>query len=302
MSTTSVAFFSDGACISGLLTLPARTPAAGVVLAHGYCNDKHEFGGFDAAAAVLAEAGYAVLRFDFRGCGESDGIPGRMLVSSEWPADLRSAITYLRSRAEVDAERIGVVGQSMGGGMVALAAAIDPRIRCAVSWAGVSNGERWQRDLWMTRHGEQGWRAFLAQIEADRVRRVATGASECRSLAETLAQNTEETAFLDEMTGRFPAFRNVITLESADSTLAFRPVDALAHCLCPILFIHGTADALVPADHAVAMRQQAGALADLALIEGAGHDLPIGDYKSEVHALTLAWLARHLAAGKGALS
>jgi len=296
MKTTEVNFFSEGDRIAGLLSLPATPrPAPGVVLAHGYSNDKHEFGGFDTADDVLTAAGYAVLRFDFRGCGESAGIPGRMLVSTQWPSDLRSAISYLRTRPEVDPTRIGLVGNSMGGGMVTLIASTDPRVRCAVSWAGVSDGERWQREIWTAHYGEQGWRAFLAQIEADRARRVLTGNSERRSLAETLAQNAEETAFLDEMAARFPAYRNEIELESADNTLAFRPVDALTHCQCPILFVHGTEDLLVLPDHALAMHKQAGAQSELALFEGAGHDLAFGPYQGEVRSLTLAWLARHLA-------
>ena len=144
-------------------------------------------------------------------------------------------------------------------------------------------------------YGEQGWRAFLAQLEADRARRVLTGNSERRSLAETLAQNAEETAFLDEMAARFPAYRNEIELESADNTLAFRPVDALTHCQCPILFIHGTEDRLVLPDHTLAMHKQAGTQSELTQFEGAGHDLAFGPYQDEVRSLTLAWLARHLA-------
>jgi dipeptidyl aminopeptidase/acylaminoacyl peptidase len=125
----SVRFGSDGATLAGLLSLPQRLPAAGIVLAHGYSNDKREFGGFDEAASVFAEAGYGVLRFDFRGCGESDGVPGVMRVATEWTADIRAAVSYLLTRPEIDADRVAVVGQSMGGGMAAYAAAMDARWR-----------------------------------------------------------------------------------------------------------------------------------------------------------------------------
>jgi hypothetical protein len=293
--TESVRFCSDGATLAGLLDLPAQRPAPGIVLAHGYSNDKREFGGFDEAASLLAEAGHAVLRFDFRGCGESDGLPGVMRVATEWTADIRAAVSYLLTRPEIDVDRVAVIGQSMGGGMAAYAASMDERLRCAVAWAGVSDGERWQRDLWTARRGEAGWRAFRARLEHDRAERARTGISTRASLADTLAQDEEEAAYLAEMASRFSLFRNEIALESADSALMFRPVDALRHCLCPILFIHGAADALVPLSHSEDMATIAGAKGRLAVISDAGHDLPIGPYKNETFALTLQWLAKRLA-------
>jgi dipeptidyl aminopeptidase/acylaminoacyl peptidase len=290
-----VRFYSDGATLAGLLNLPARLPAPGVVLSHGYSNDKREFGGFDDAAEVFANAGAVVLRFDFRGCGESEGIPGVMRVATEWTADIRAAVSYLLTRPEVDPDRIAVIGQSMGGGMAACAAAMDDRLRCAVAWAGVSDGERWQRDLWTARRGKDGWQGFRARIAQDRAARVESGVSERCLLAETLAQNEDEAAYLAEMAARFPLFRNDIALESADSALAFRPVDALRHCLCPILFIHGAADALVPLNHSEDMVAAAGDKGRLEVIPDAGHDLPIGPYKGETFALTVRWLEKHLA-------
>jgi dipeptidyl aminopeptidase/acylaminoacyl peptidase len=164
-----------------------------------------------------------------------------------------------------------------------------------VAWAGVSDGERWQRELWTARRGEAGWREFKSRIERDRAARGATGVSERCLLAETLAQNEEEAEYLAEMARKFPLFRNEIALESADSALAFHPVDALRHCLCPTLFIHGTADALVPLDHSEDMAAAAGVKGRLAVISDAGHDLPIGPYKNETFALTLQWLEKHLA-------
>ncbi len=265
--TESVRFCSDGATLAGLLDLPAQRPAPGIVLAHGYSNDKREFGGFDEAASLLAEAGHAVLRFDFRGCGESDGLPGVMRVATEWTADIRAAVSYLLTRPEIDVDRVAVIGQSMGGGMAA----------------------------WTARRGEAGWRAFRARLEHDRAERARTGISTRASLADTLAQDEEEAAYLAEMASRFSLFRNEIALESADSALMFRPVDALRHCLCPILFIHGAADALVPLSHSEDMATIAGAKGRLAVISDAGHDLPIGPYKSETFALTLQWLAKRLA-------
>jgi len=62
----------------------------------------------------LTESGYAVLAFDYRGFGESEGERGR-LVPAEQMTDIRNAVTYMQTLGEVDPERIGLWGTSFGG-------------------------------------------------------------------------------------------------------------------------------------------------------------------------------------------
>lgn len=73
----------------------------------------HGFGGSRAGAGhpelarALVEAGDVVLRFDFRGCGESDGEPGRVLPEEEIQIhDLRAAVDFLQAQPGVDARRL----------------------------------------------------------------------------------------------------------------------------------------------------------------------------------------------------
>lgn len=79
----------------------------------------------------LYEGGYNIFVFDHRGHGQS---PGR--VTTLGPREVRDfvgAVRYLGSRADVDAERVGAFGISMGAGVVLAAAAEEPAIKAVVA-------------------------------------------------------------------------------------------------------------------------------------------------------------------------
>lgn len=90
----------------------SRVPA--VLFLHGFTGDRngpHRL--FVDAARRLSRRGLAVLRLDFRGCGESDGDFLAVSISS-MVADARAALAQLRSHPRVDAERLAVAGFSLG--------------------------------------------------------------------------------------------------------------------------------------------------------------------------------------------
>lgn len=296
MRVERISFFSSGVRLAGQLTVPddamGQWPA--VILAHGYANYKGEFGGFDELTGVLGRAGYLVLQFDFRGCGESDAPLGKMLCATEWPIDLMSAVSYVQSRLDVDTRRVGLVGQSMGGGVVAYVSALDDRVACAVSLAGVSDGSRWLQEMWTQRRGPSGWSAFMIALQNDRRERVLSGHSRYTPIPELLALDEQETATWLEMRARYPLFLYEAPWESIDNVMGFKPVTVAHHIHCPIRFLHGSADRLVACDHSVAMHDRAGSLTDLQLMDGADHALPVGPYKERVQALTIDWLDRYL--------
>jgi pimeloyl-ACP methyl ester carboxylesterase len=77
----------------------------------------------------LRAAGFAVLAFDFRGHGQSDGAPDPPKASD----DLRTALAFLASQAQVDGERIALVGASMGGMASVIVGAEEPGVRTVVA-------------------------------------------------------------------------------------------------------------------------------------------------------------------------
>jgi hypothetical protein len=82
-------------------------------------------------ARMLARHGYGVLLFDRRGEGESDGEPNSWGWGGD--ADVKAAIAYLQGRPDVDDDRIGGIGLSVGGEMMIETAAETDELRAVVS-------------------------------------------------------------------------------------------------------------------------------------------------------------------------
>lgn len=90
---------------------------------------------FDALAHHLAEVGILVFRFDFSGCDESEGDYSQTSLS-KLKSDLSSILKFVRSQDEVDASKIGILGQSFG---TATTIALEPQVECLVMMGAVAH-------------------------------------------------------------------------------------------------------------------------------------------------------------------
>src|SRR6266581_8227909 len=178
-----VSFYSEGVKLAGDLFLPADVKPgdrrAGIVLCHGYTGVRSIY--LPDNARVLAEAGYVVMSFDYKGWGNSGGPKSRLAPYSR-VADVQAALTFMGAQPEVDAARLGIYGTSYGGATVVFVAAIDPRVRCVVSVVGIGDGARWMRSV---RRPDEYF-DLLERAAADRTRRAATGDSEFVERSEIL--------------------------------------------------------------------------------------------------------------------
>jgi dipeptidyl aminopeptidase/acylaminoacyl peptidase len=91
-------------------------------------------------ADSLGRRGIAVLRMDDRGTGGSTG-NHRTATSADFAEDIRAGLAYLRTRPEIDASRLGILGHSEGGLIGPLVAVKEPQLRAmallaAPSWGG----------------------------------------------------------------------------------------------------------------------------------------------------------------------
>jgi dienelactone hydrolase len=105
-------------------------------------------------AKMLARHGYGVLLFDRRGEGESDGDPN--LFGWQGERDIHAAVEYLQHRPDVDPQRIGGIGLSVGGEMMIEAAAESTALKAIVSEGGSG---RSVRDL--SANGEGRWQEYV---------------------------------------------------------------------------------------------------------------------------------------------
>lgn len=129
---TRVSFDSEGAACAGNLYLPADATAKlpCVVMANGFSGTMDWI--LPAFAERFASAGLAVLTFDYRHLGESEGLPRQIIDVREQRADLRQAVAFVRARATIDPARIALWGTSLGGSHVVDLAARDARIAAVV--------------------------------------------------------------------------------------------------------------------------------------------------------------------------
>lgn len=128
--TNKTSFTSHGARCAAWLTLPDRPgPHPALVLAHGFgANHTMAIARYE---RYFAAAGIATLAFDYRHLGESEGLPRQRLSLRRHRQDLAAAVDFARGLAEVDADRVGLWGTSLGA-MHALRVAADRRDVAAV--------------------------------------------------------------------------------------------------------------------------------------------------------------------------
>src|SRR5262245_25946118 len=118
MSANDVSFYSRGKLVYGTLYAPddAR-PQRCLVHANGFGGTRAKIA--PDYAEAFAARGYAMLTFDYRGFGETGGPPSHSPTAHV--EDLRNAISYLETRADLDtrAAGVGVFGDAGTGGAVA---------------------------------------------------------------------------------------------------------------------------------------------------------------------------------------
>ncbi|MGH7392133.1 MAG: alpha/beta hydrolase [Candidatus Rokuibacteriota bacterium] len=284
-----VAFPSDGLTLSGVLHAPERgrrrerRPA--FLVLHGFGSNK-ESGGVMAVTRLLTELGYVTLRFDMRGCGESQGPRGRV-ICLEQVEDTKSALSFLATRPEVDAERIGVIGHSFGAAVAVYTTGVDPRVAACISSGGWGDGEKKFRKQ---HESPETWRKFAAMLEEGRRRRERTGES-------IMVPRYDIVPIPPGLRGNLaPGSIMEFPFEVVESMCAFRANDVVGKIAPrPLLLLHPAQDSVTPTEQSIDLFRHAGQPTDLHLVADVDHFL-FAEGNTLVLGLVRDWLGKHFPA------
>ena len=291
-----ISYYSDGLKLSGLLSKPDNSQGKkfpGVVLVPGFMSTADAF--FPGFAEELNAGGFVSLTMDFRGFGQSEGVPGEVIPYLQI-YDASNAISYLQSRPEVNPDKIAILGVSLGGGEVAYIAARDRRVKAVASMVLVGDGERRMRRF----RTEQQWQTLMQKVQEDRINRALTGKSKDFSgflnegtdsvliMPPALSSSLKDAEQVEEKKG------NKTTLATVDGWLDYKPEEIIDKVSpTPILFVQAEKDELEADDADILFRKAKEPKKLFTLKDGVHFDV-YGKRTKEAMQPVLEWFKQYL--------
>jgi len=274
--------------ISGVVEFPDGMQRgerrAAILVLHGFGSNK-DSPMVRTVTRMFTALGYVALRFDMRGCGESEGERGRV-ICLEQVADTKSAFDFLAQSGYADAKRIAVFGHSFGAAVAVYAAGSDARIAACISSGGWGHGEKKFRK----QHASpEAWQRFSAMMEEGR-RRSARGERmmvpryDIVPIRPGLRGNLAAGSILE-----FP-------FEVVESMYAFTANEVVGKIAPrPLLLLHPSNDSVTPTEQSIDLFAHAGQPTDLHLFAEVDHFL-FSDDNPMVQAVVRDWLRRYFPA------
>jgi len=219
-----------------------------VILVHGFGVTKTEDGMFDDLANNLAKNEFMVYRFDFSGCGESEGNYSETSLS-KLKSDLSKILDFVKSHSKVNSSKVGIHAQSLG---TATTVALEPDIQCLVMTGSISHPKQVVSELYGDGYHPEG-----------------------------ISTRTKSNGMVTTIKPQFwEDFKNYNLLES------------IKKINCPILFIHGSKDDMVPISETEAYFKNANRPKEKVIIKGADHGLE--PYRNEMYKIAINWFRKYL--------
>lgn len=294
MTVTTQTFLSHGTRCTGDLHIPdTKGPHACVVMAHGF-GAQRDFA-LQSFARALVEAGMAVFVFDYRGFGDSDGLPRHWVSPRRHIQDYHAALSHVRSLDEIDNQRIGLWGTSFSGGHVLVVAAQDQRIKAVSSMVPFVNGPASLRRMPIPELLKLTWAGIRDWLQV-----ISGGPSYLLPIVgkpgELSMMNTRDSyrGYLD-MIPQGSAWRNETPARIALSAGFYMPSRFASQVNCPTLVVAGKKDSLVPLE---SIRKTAGDIpsCDLEVLD-CGHFEPYqGEMLEKVSQIQAHFMAGELLA------
>lgn len=237
--------------LAGTVTIPPGSgPFPAVVLISGsgpQDRDESLLGHkpFLVLSDYLTRHGIAVLRSDDRGVGESGG-DRALATTNDFATDVEAAVAYLKTRPEVDARRIGLIGHSEGGLIAPMVAARNQDIAFIVMMAGPGvSGDQIIIAQTMAGAKASGMSPEVAASAGDQQRHILDLVQHESDEEELKKKLNAELNFPPE---QFDHVYSQLTSPWYRLFLAYDPAPALRNVTCPVLALIGEKDTQVPAE------------------------------------------------------
>ncbi len=262
-----VAFTNEKFNISlgGTLTIPKGKgpfPAVILITGSGSQNRNEELMGhkpFWVIADYLTRNGIAVLRYDDRGVGKSQGTPLNS-TTADFSTDAGAAFLYLKTRPEIDPKAIGLAGHSEGGLIAPMVASSNSEVAFIVSLAGPGvNGEqiihRQNRDISLIsgadeKQVEEGISAnkkLFAVLKKESDNKKADEKID-KVYRKILIKKKTSSEDIDKSIKQLKASMNQAAYNWLRYFLVTNPADFWKKVKCPVLALNGEKDLQVAAD------------------------------------------------------
>jgi len=284
-----VTFKSDGLTLAGVVHTPAdlapgsERPA--FLVLHGFGTGK-DGSTPEILANMLCDWGYVAMRFDFRGCGDSEGEPARVYCLDQ-VEDVKNAVTWFAEQPFVDGERIAVIGHSFGAAVAVYSGGVDERIAAVISSCGWGDGESKFR---LQHKSDEEWARFLKILEDGPKHLKENGESlmvdrwDIVPIPEHLRGHMGKNVHL-----KFPA-------EVAQSMFDFRANEVIGNIAPrPCLLFHAADDSVTPTDQSLQLFAHAKMPTDLMLMSEVDH-FPFSVDSTRARNAVKDWLDRYFPA------
>lgn len=299
-----IEFTSEGLKCRGWLYVPdslkAGAKAPAVVVANAITALQEMI--VPGYAERLAAAGFVALIFDYAYWGASEGEPRNHFVAYTQQQNIRDAAAWLSGQPEVDPDRIGGLGVSMGASHMLYLAAFERRLKAVVAIAAYINAIA----VWEPMLGREGLQGFLAQVGYERGQRLATGeravyvpAVGHQGEMAAIPQDEAYNFYMEAKRTVAPAYDNRMTLQSVPNMVEYNP-DFAIHLASPtpLLMVHAQQD-MIPEGLVREVFNRARDPKKMVVLNCRHTDLLAGEpCVTQAANEALAWFKQYLSAGK----